>query len=121
VDSKTFYHFGRFGIGLTFLLFGIFILTGHISKSDDVKSYYNFWQHMAPQTYGGRDAAHELENFQKQSMFEPQRFIVILCFILGGALIMANNQYGCLLSMITLTYYALIHWNPMIEDKQESE
>lgn len=34
---------------------------------------------------------------------------------------MANNQYGCLLSMITLTYYALIHWNPMIEDKQESE
>ncbi len=34
---------------------------------------------------------------------------------------MANNQYGCLLTIIAFTYYALIHWNPMIEDSQHLE
>jgi hypothetical protein len=70
VDSKKLFHFGRFGIGLSFLLSGLFILTGQFSKSDDLRAYYNFWQHVSPQTYGGRDTAHELENFQQKSMFE---------------------------------------------------
>lgn len=34
---------------------------------------------------------------------------------------MANNQYGCLLTMIAFSYYALIHWNPLIEDSQHLE
>jgi hypothetical protein len=54
-------------------------------------------------------------------MFEFQRFINILSFILGGALVMAKNQYGGLLSIISLSYHALIHWNPMIMDGQLSE
>jgi hypothetical protein len=114
VGNKKLFHFGRFGIGLTFLLAGVLILTGQFSKSDDLRAYYNFWQHISPQTYGGRDAAHELENFQSQSKFEFQRFVVILSFIVGGALIIANNQYGCLSTMLSVSYYALIHWNPMV-------
>jgi hypothetical protein len=43
---------------------------------------------------------------------------------MGGSLLMANNYYkayGALLSIISLSYYALIHWNPMVIDGQLSE
>ena len=44
-----------------------------------------------------------------------------MSFVSGGALIMANNQYGTLISVLSLSYHALIHWNPLIIDGQLSE
>ena len=69
-DSKKVYNFGRCALGLVVMTYGILLLTGHLSKSDDLKSYYNFWQHCAPQSYGGRNQREELESFQAQSLFE---------------------------------------------------
>ena len=38
-DSKKVYNFGRCALGLVVMTYGILLLTGHLSKSDDLKSY----------------------------------------------------------------------------------
>ena len=47
-DSKKVYSNARSGLGLVVIIFGLLLLTGHLSKDDDLKSYYNFWQHCVP-------------------------------------------------------------------------
>ena len=48
LDSKKVFTFARCGVGFVVITYGLLLLTGHLSKSDDLKSYYNFWQHCAP-------------------------------------------------------------------------
>lgn len=91
-------------------------MTSTIKKDDDMKSYYNFWQHVSPRNYGGRDKRQELELFFQQSFFEFQRFLNIVCLVIGGSLMLADNQNGCLFSLMAIFYYALIYINPFVAD-----
>ena len=43
VDKKKLFTFGKVGFLITFMAFGIMLLSGVIDKSDDLKSYYNLW------------------------------------------------------------------------------
>ena len=43
LDSKKVFNFARCSVGLVVMTYGLLLLTGHLSKSDDLKSYYNFW------------------------------------------------------------------------------
>lgn len=114
------FHLGRIGLSVTIIGFAFLLLTGTIKKDDDMKSYYNFWQHVSPRSYGGRDKRQELELFFKQSLFEYQRFLNIMFLVMGGGMMLADSQRGCLLSLISIFYYALLYINPFVEDNQES-
>jgi hypothetical protein len=48
---------------MTIIGFALLLISGTIRKDEDVKAYYNFWQHLAPRRYGGRDKRQELEMF----------------------------------------------------------
>jgi len=121
IESKKIFNVGRLILGFSLMAFAILLLSGSISKEDDLKSYYNFWQHLAPKSYGGRDAKDELKAFSQQSFFEFQRFVNIFGIILGSALILADNKYGCLYSLISIAYYALVHVNPLISETHINE
>jgi hypothetical protein len=115
VESKSVFSLGRIGLSLSLMCFGFMLLSGSISKEEDLKAYYNFWQHYAPRRYGGQDAEDELRAFSQSSFFEFQRFVNIMGLILGSGLMLADNRYGCLYSMLSVGYYALTHMNPLIE------
>ena len=102
------------------MAFGFLLLEGSHSKEQDLKAYYNFWQHLAPRSYGGRDERDELRAFKEQSFFEFQRFINILGLIVGSGLMLADNRYGSLYCMLSIAYYALTHLNPLISESLES-
>ena len=48
IPRKTLYNIGKYGFLLTLLLFSTMLMTGLIDKQDDLKSYYNFWNHISP-------------------------------------------------------------------------
>jgi len=121
IECRKVFNFGRIILSFSLMAFAILLLSGSISKEDDLRSYFNFWQHLAPKSYGGRDAKDELKAFSQQSFFEFQRFVNILGIMLGGALMLADNKYGCLYSIISIAYYALVHANPLITQTHANE
>jgi hypothetical protein len=121
VESKRVYSLGRIGLSLSLMCFGFMLLSGSISKEEDLKAYYNFWQHLAPRSYGGQDAEDELRAFSQSSFFEIQRLVNIMGLIFGSGFILADNRYGCLCSMLSFGYYALTHMNPLITESQTSD
>ena len=114
VEPRTLFSFGRIFLSLFILSFAFHLLSGTVSKQDDLKSYYNFWQHLAPRSYGGRDSKDELKAFAALTYFELQRSINILSMILGAVLMLADSKQGCLLCLISIGYYTLVHINPFI-------
>jgi hypothetical protein len=43
IDRKHLFHAGKTGFSVCLILFGLMLLTGIIDKTDDLKSYFNFW------------------------------------------------------------------------------
>ncbi len=72
-------------------------------------------------TFGGRDKGEELDLFIASSLFDYQRFLTVVSFIVGGALMLAGNYYGSLLNLVAFAYYALIHANPFVVDNANSK
>jgi len=121
VDPKTLFTIGRIGISLSIMCFAFLLLSGKISREEDLQSYFNFWQSLAPRSYGGpKITSHEdeLAAFAKESFFEFQRFMNILTMILGSGMMLADNRYGSLYCLVSIAYYALVHTNPILTHPQ---
>lgn len=74
LDKKPLYLLGRSILSLTLMAFGVFLLTGYIDRTEDLKAYHSFWLYLDPSmSYGGRDYKEELMLFAKESLFEYQR------------------------------------------------
>ena len=120
LDKKSVFTVGRQAFAVTLMTFGLLLITGIIDKQGDLRAYYNFWQRVEPQSYGGRDHKEELQNFLKQSNFEFQRFLNMVCLILAGGMVYKNSSQGCLLGLLSIAYYLFLHMNPFLVDDKAS-
>ena len=62
-----------------------------------------------------------LQEFHRHSMFEVQRFLTAVLLLVSCGMMLADNPYGSLVGILTLTYYAFIHINPFVKDDQSSQ
>jgi hypothetical protein len=53
IDKKALFQIGKNGFIITLMVFGFLLITNTIDKHDDLKAYYNFWQHIWPRDYYG--------------------------------------------------------------------
>lgn len=75
LDPKTLFAVGRIGLSVCIMSFGIMLLSGK-TKQEDLVSYFNFWQYLAPRSYGAAEIGFnisvddEIKAFSKESFFE---------------------------------------------------
>ena len=48
IDKKSLFQLGKFGFTICLIAWGFLIFTNLIDKRQDLRSYYNFWQHIWP-------------------------------------------------------------------------
>jgi hypothetical protein len=103
------------------MLFGLMLMAEIIDKDEDLRSYYNFWQHVWRTDVEGVTKSEKISNFHKQSFFEFQRFLNNIAIIISGGLLLADNVYGALLGILSVGYYALLYMNPWVIDDSSSQ
>jgi len=53
------------------MILGFLLITNNLEKEDDLKSYFNFWQHLWPNTeYDHMMKPVALQDFYKHSFFD---------------------------------------------------
>lgn len=71
VERKTLFLIGKTGFIITLMILGFLFITNNMEKQDDLKSYFNFWQHVWPsREYDSMSRSAALNEFHKHSMFD---------------------------------------------------
>ena len=69
IDKKSLFSLGKFGFMICLISWGFLMFTNIIDKRQDLKSYYNFWQHIWPMDVTQFTRQQALEFFEQNSLF----------------------------------------------------